>query len=99
MRATDLLLLGFLFVHLLPTGFCQKFCAPRAVVTSLVRATVYRSGRTLPDICGTAYDEFRIQLEYVAVRNMDLAKGCSVVSLPVGHECRQSGQCCLPVSA
>jgi hypothetical protein len=92
MRATDLLLLGFLFVHLLPTGFCQKFCAPRAVVTSLVRATVYRSGRTLPDICGTAYDEFRIQLEYVAVRNMDLAKGCSVVSLPVGHECRQSGQ-------
>ncbi|CAI8005565.1 PI-actitoxin-Axm2b [Geodia barretti] len=90
MRATDLLLIGFLFVHLLPTGFCQKFCAPRAVVTSLVRATVYRSGRTLPDICGTAYDEFRIQLEYVAVRNMELGKGCSVVSLPVGHECSSS---------
>ena len=97
MRATDLLLLCFLSVHLLSSVFCQEFCAPRAVVSSVVRATVFRTGpaggQSLPNFCDSSYDEFRIELEYVAVKSMELAEGCSVVSSPVGHECRASGQC------
>ena len=92
MRSGYLLLLSFLSV--VPFGYCQEFCAAQGVVTSAVRATVYRTGtaKRLPDICDDSFAEFRIELEYVAVRNMRLGKGCSVLSHGE-HECRMSGEC------
>lgn len=92
MRSGYLLLLSFLSV--VPFGYCQEYCAPQGVVKSVVRATVYRTGtaKRLPNICDDSFAEFRIELEYVAVQNMRLGKGCSVLSHGE-HECRMSGEC------
>lgn len=92
MRSGYLLLVSFLSV--VPFGCCQEYCAPQGVVMSAVRATVYRAGtaKRLPDICDDSFAEFRIELEYVAVQNMRLGKGCSMLSHGE-HECRMSGEC------
>ena len=85
---------GFLSISLLPLGSGQDvLCLPRSGVSSVVRATVYRTGpgnNRVPDVCSTDYDSFRVEVEKMALGSMEFGEGCSLLAR--GQlDCRRAG--------
>ena len=91
MRSKPVISLGIFFAIFL-IGHCQDLCLPRLVLTTSVRATLYRASNQVLSVCTSVYDEFRGELAKIAASNISLGDGCTLLS--VGENtCVQKGQC------